>query len=285
MLFDFDSQSRWNEIKKTLNTHLFVTLTSCYKVKILQTRLSPFRKSCMLLSLQASLNDRICFGGWSISPEWLHWMIVIDSIDIVQGKPSLSLLFPPVCVLLHFSLSTVFFAIHIGCKSIIKGLSKTNINAWTMRKKLDNCGFPGQHQCVGFINLKLMTLQNEPCRMFVPCERFSEVMQKKQCMSLKFVNYFLFISRALALETIPTICYKSVTLCCLAWRSFPPFFGHFSSKQLPWNGVIDSCFDWSQLWIVSEMRRVKHLETTLSFLQRWIILLLCCGYQKLCPVC
>jgi len=30
-------------------------------------------------------------------------------------------------------------------------------------------------------------------------------------------NYFLFVSRALALETIPIICYKSVTLCCLAW--------------------------------------------------------------------
>jgi len=28
-------------------------------------------------------------------------------------------------------------------------------------------------------------------------------------------NYFLFVSRALALETIPTIRYKSVTLCCL----------------------------------------------------------------------
>jgi len=30
------------------------------------------------------------------------------------------------------------------------------------------------------------------------------------------IFYFLFISRALALETIPIIYYKSVTLCCLA---------------------------------------------------------------------
>jgi len=30
-------------------------------------------------------------------------------------------------------------------------------------------------------------------------------------------NCFLFVSRALALETIPTICYELVTLCCLAW--------------------------------------------------------------------
>ena len=58
----------------------------------------------------------------------------------------------------------------------------------------------------------------------------------KHCEDQQKSFYFLFISRASALETIPTICYKSVTLCCFA-RS------QNNAPSLPWksNGGKQFC--------------------------------------------
>jgi len=53
-------------------------------------------------------------------------------------------------------------------------------------------------------------------------------------------NYFLFVSRALTSETIETIYYKSVTLCCSAWASL------FCSV---WGVAVGTC--WSRVGAVN----------------------------------
>ena len=52
--------------------------------------------------------------------------------------------------------------------------------------------------------------------------------QQKEIISVKF------ISRALASETVPTLCYKSVTPCCSAWSQSFERPNPFSRKLFKW---------------------------------------------------
>jgi len=78
---------------------------------------------------------------------------------------------------------------------------------------------------------------------------------------------FLFC-RALALETIPTICYKSVTLCCLAWEKNVAQFWH-----LLWTTIIDT---WQALQVcLTQWPLVEAVQQTKcdKIFASWVVML------------
>jgi len=97
------------------------------------------------------------------------------------------------------------------------------------------------------------------------------VSNQKHCEDIQKENYSLFVFKALALETIPLVCYKSVTLCCsVSIKIYKPFLNALFLRQS--SKKVLELVDLPLLLLLTSSAAVSFLLNLLLFVQNFIFL-------------